>query len=50
MFSSSRIRKLLLVAITLVSFAAFAGSSWAESGCHDKGRTEGGGTTTIASR
>ena len=44
-------KKLLLVAITLLSFAAFSASAWAESGCHDRGRTQGGGGgTTIAAR
>ncbi len=45
-------KKMLLVAVTLLSFAAFSGSAWAESGCHDRGRAQGGGggTTTIAAR
>jgi len=43
-------KKLLLVAVTLLSLAAFSASAWAESGCHDRGRAEGGGNTTIAAR
>jgi len=43
-------KKLLLIAVTLLSIAAFSASAWAESGCHDRGRAEGGGNTTIASR